>query len=317
MRTFNERFSRLTAAILLAVILVLQLASCSFGSGTGDGFGNPDAPLISLDSIPEYSGKAYVAINGNVPFFEEDELTTVAYESYSELDGLGRCGVAVACVGKELMPTEDRESISSVFPSGWKHKGKSNNNQYDFVDGEYIYNRCHLIGFQLTGENANEKNLITGTRYLNIDGMLLFENMVAAYVKDTGYHVMLRVTPIFNELDLVCRGVLMEGYSVEDEGEGICFCIYAYNVQPNVYINYYTGENKLSADAKDEEEDVFESSVTYVLNINTKKYHLPECSSATEMLDKNREDYTGTVEDFATRYPGYSPCGSCKPHESR
>ena len=161
----------------------------------------------------------------------------MAFESYAELDTLGRCGVAFASVGKELMPTEDRESISDVTPSGWKYQGVSNNNRYDFVDNGYIYNRCHLIGFQLTGENANEKNLITGTRYLNIRGMLPFEDMVADYVKETGNHVMYRVTPIFGEYDLVASGVLIEGYSVEDEGDGICFCVYAYNVQPGVEIN--------------------------------------------------------------------------------
>ncbi len=196
---------------------------------------------FDLNTIPEYSGEAYVAINGNEPEFTEDDLTTKSYEFYSELDHLGRCGVTVACLGQDLMPTEDRESISHVKPSGWVQ------GQYDFVDGKSLYNRCHLIGFQLAGENANEKNLITGTRYMNTIGMLPFENMVADYIKETGNHVMYRVTPIYDGDNLVANGVQMEGYSVEDEGDGIFFNVYAYNVQPGVEIDYATGENKAAA----------------------------------------------------------------------
>ncbi len=190
---------------------------------------------ISLAEIPPYSGEPYVEINGNIPFFTEDDLITVAYEQYAQLDSLGRCGVTEACIGKELMPTEERESISSVKPSGWV------NVPYDFVDGRYLYNRCHLIGFQLSGENANKNNLITGTRYMNTEGMLGFENEVAEYVKATGNHVMYRVTPIFEGDNLVASGVLMEAYSVEDKGSGVCFNIYTYNVQPGVEIDYATG----------------------------------------------------------------------------
>jgi len=190
---------------------------------------------ISLSEIPPYSGEAYVAINGNVPFFTEDDLVTVAYEQYAQLDSLGRCGVTEACIGKELMPTGERESISSVKPTGWQSV------TYDFVDGKYLYNRCHLIGYQLSGENANKNNLITGTRYLNIEGMLGFEDEVAEYVKATDNHVMYRVTPIFEGDNLVASGVLMEGYSVEDKGTGVCFNVYAYNVQPGVEIDYATG----------------------------------------------------------------------------
>ncbi len=190
---------------------------------------------FSLAEVLEYSGDAYVEINGNIPFFSEDDLVTVSYEQYAALDSLGRCGVTEACIGRDLMPTEARESISSVKPSGWV------NVQYDFVDGKYLYNRCHLIGYQLSGENANKNNLITGTRYLNIEGMLGFENEVAEYVKATGNHVMYRVTPIFEGDNLVASGVLMEAYSVEDKGSGVCFNIYAYNVQPGVEIDYATG----------------------------------------------------------------------------
>ncbi len=196
--------------------------------------------VISLDDIPEYSGAAYIAINNNVPFFTESEIICEPYEYYSELDSLGRCGVTMACVCIETMPTEERGEIGSVKPTGW-HTVK-----YDIVSGKYLYNRCHLIGFQLTGENANPKNLITGTRYLNIDGNLVFENMVADYVKETNNHVMYRVTPIFEGNNLVASGVLMEGWSVEDDGDGICFNVYCYNVQPGIIIDYATGESCLA-----------------------------------------------------------------------
>lgn len=195
------------------------------------------AGTASLEKIPDYSGDAYIVINGNIPFFAEEEYTTGSYEYYSELDELGRCGVTMACIGVDIMPTEERGSIGSVKPSGWQSV------KYDIVDGKYLYNRCHLIGFQLAGENANKKNLITGTRYLNIEGMLPFEDMVADYVKETENHVLYRVTPIFEGENLVAHGVVMEGWSVEDEGDGICFCIYAYNVQPGIVIDYATGNS--------------------------------------------------------------------------
>lgn len=194
---------------------------------------------FDISKVPEYSGEPYVAINDNIPFFTDDEMTDESFEYYSELDYLGRCGTCVASIGKDIMPTEDRESISSVTPSGWE------NNKYstELVDGGYIYNRCHLIGFQLTGENANKQNLITGTRYLNIDGMVGFENMIADYVKETGNHVMLRVTPIFKGNNLLASGVLMEAKSVEDGGDGILFNVFCYNVQPGIVLDYATGDN--------------------------------------------------------------------------
>lgn len=195
---------------------------------------------IDLSNIPEYNGEPYIAVNGNVPFFEDTEVTATSFEEYSDLDNLGRCGVAMASVGQDIMPTEERGSIGQIKPAGW-HTVK-----YDCVDGKYLYNRCHLLGYQLTGENANERNLITGTRYLNVDGMLLFENMVADYVMETGNHVMYRVTPIYTGNNLVADGVLMEGYSVEDQGEGITFCVYVYNVQPGVRIDYATGDSSLA-----------------------------------------------------------------------
>lgn len=199
------------------------------------------ASSVSLDAIPPYSGSPYVILNHNQPEFSAEEITAMAYESYSFQDILGRCGTAVACVGQELMPTGERESISEVTPSGWQVQ------KYDFVDQEYLYNRCHLIGFQLTGENANERNLITGTRYMNVEGMLPFENQVAEYVQSTGNHVMYRVTPVFDGVNLVADGVQMEAYSVEDDGAGVCFNVFVYNVQPGVVINYLTGFSQLAS----------------------------------------------------------------------
>lgn len=200
---------------------------------------NVNIPSVGLDCIPEFSDVPYVKINDDIPFFTPDEIVSESYELYYEQDKLGRCTLTIACIGPDLMPTDDRGSIGQVKPSGWQSV------KYDIVDGKYLYNRCHLIGFQLTGENANVNNLITGTRYLNVIGMLPFEDMVADYIKETENHVMYRVTPIYEGDELVARGVLMEGWSVEDNGEGICFCIYAYNNQPGVIINYADGTSAL------------------------------------------------------------------------
>jgi len=196
---------------------------------------------ITAEDIPDYDGEsAYCVINDNVPFFVVTPDMTESFEVYTDLDELGRCGVVYANIGPDLMPTEERGSISGVKPSGWVTA------KYDCVDGKYLYNRCHLIGFQLTGENANKQNLITGTRYMNVDGMLPFENMVADYLKETGNHVMFRVYPVFDGDNLVADGVLMEAWSVEDEGEGICFNVFVYNIQPGVEIDYATGESRLA-----------------------------------------------------------------------
>lgn len=202
---------------------------------------NPTETVV-LDNIPRYAGEPYVVLNNNQPNFTEEEFTGDSYEYYSELDDDGKCGVVEANIGEDLMPTEERGNIGPVKPSGW-HTIK-----YDIVDGKYLYNRCHLIGFQLTGENANVRNLITGTRYMNTEGMLPFENMVADYIKETGNHVLYRVTPIFEGDNLVASGVQMEAKSVEDNGEGICFHVYVYNVQPGIEINYATGESRLSGE---------------------------------------------------------------------
>ena len=210
-------------------------------------------------------------------------------------------GAAFACLGKELMPTEERGAIGQVKPSGWQTV------KYDSVDGKYLYNRCHLIGYQLSGENANERNLITGTRYMNTEGMLPFENLVAAYIRETGNHVMYRVTPVFEGAELLSRGVLMEAYSVEDGGEGISFHGFVYNRQPGIEISYADGKSRLTQGAADEEG----AEGTYILNTNTKKFHLPSCPSVEDMREKNREDYTGSRDALLER--GYVPCSACNP----
>lgn len=202
---------------------------------------------VSLDAIPAYDGKAYVAVNNNEPFFTDSDMTTTAFENYSDLDSLGRCGVAYANVCKDIMPTEERGKIGMIKPSGW-HTVK-----YDVIKDRYLYNRCHLIGYQLAGENANPKNLITGTRYLNVEGMLPFENLVADYVNNTGNHVLYRVTPMFSGSNLVANGVLIEAKSVEDNGGGILFNVYCYNVQPGVGINYENGDSWLDGTAPQEQ----------------------------------------------------------------
>ena len=258
---------------------------------TGEG-----TSAFSLREIPAYSGTPYTEVNGNQPYFTEEELTTQSFETYSELDSLGRCGVAYANVGQDLMPTEDRESIGSVTPSGWI------NREYD---GEYLYNRCHLIGFQLTGENANEENLITGTRYLNVEGMLPFENLVADYGKETENHVLYRVTPIYEGQNLLASGVVMEAESVEDDGQGVRFCVYVYNVQPGVAIDYATGESW------QEGAEPQSGETTYILNTNSHKFHDPDCSSVSGMSTANRQEYTGSREDLIAQ--GYTPCGQCNP----
>ena len=218
---------------LLVVVLLIVVSAVRW-------YLTPPAETYSMENIPPYDGTPYVVLNDNQPSFTAEDMTDVSYEFYSDLDELGRCGVTEACIGRDLMPTEKRGDISSVRPTGWVQA------QYDFVDGKALYNRCHLIGFQLTGENANDRNLITGTRYLNVDGMLPFENLVADYIKETGNHVMYRVTPVFNGDDLVAQGVQMEAASVEDSGEGVLYNVFCYNVQPGVEIDYATGESWLA-----------------------------------------------------------------------
>lgn len=259
-----------------------------------------DNKTFSIDDIPAFSNSPYAVINDNIPYFTKEELTTTSYEKYGELDNLGRCTIAIASIGKDLMPTEERGNISSVKPTGWQVA------KYDFVDGKYLYNRCHLIGFQLTGENANEQNLITGTRYMNVQGMLPFENMIADYIKETGNHVLYRVTPIFEGNNLVASGVLLEAKSIEDDGEGIEFNVYCYNVQPGVKIDYSNGNSSL-----EETQNSNEKEETYILNTNSKKFHKPTCSGVNNISEKNKSEYTGTKSNLLMQ--GYTPCGNCNP----
>ncbi len=261
------------------------------------------AHTISSDNIPAYSGDPYVVIDDNEPHFTEKEFSTTSYEYYSELDALGRCGEAHACIGVDLMPTEKRGKIGSVKPSGW-HTVK-----YEGVDGNYLYNRCHLIAYQLSGENANDKNLITGTRYMNVEGMLPFENMVADYVKETKNHVMYRVTPVFAGDDLVASGVEMEAESVEDAGEGILFHVYCYNVQPGVNIDYATGDSALSDDTVDENEEPEtpdeEAPVMVWKSATGEKYH-----SINHCGNMNPDRATQLTEEQAINL-GLGKCSRC------
>lgn len=260
---------------------------------------------LSVDQIPEYVGDPYVVINDNEPDFLDTDLSTSSYEYYSELDSLGRCGVAYACVGIDLMPSEERGEIGPVKPSGW-HTVK-----YDVVDGKYLYNRCHLIAYQLSGENANVNNLITGTRYMNVEGMLPFENMVADYVKETGNHVMYRVSPIFAGDNLVASGVQMEAKSVEDDGEGILFDVYCYNVQPGVEIDYATGDSTLRSDTADDtpDEDTEESDdaapVMVWKSATGEKYH-----SINHCGNMNPDKATQITEEQAVNL-GLDRCSRC------
>lgn len=368
--------------LLLALSLFCNLSVMSASAAT-------QKEKITLSNLPAYSGEAYVELNNNLPSFKTSDLTKKAFEKYSNLDELGRCGAAYANVCKETMPTEERGAIGMIKPSGWQTV------KYDNVDGKYLYNRCHLIGFQLTGENANEQNLITGTRYLNVEGMLPFENMVADYVESTDNHVLYRVTPIFKGDNLLASGVQMEAYSVEDKGKGVCFNVYCYNVQPGITIDYSDGSSKLSdgtiasislnyskysltvgqsktlvaavspesakstvtwyssnnkvatvnstgkvtakkagtatitaktsnglkATCKVTVKSKTGTAVTnsnsssgkctYVLNTNTKKFHLPSCSSVDDMKDKNKKEVSCSREEVIDM--GYSPCGRCHP----
>lgn len=265
--------------------------------------------VFDISSIPPYSGTPYVDVNNNIPYFTSSDLTTTAFENYSSLDNLGRCGVAYANICKEIMPTEERGKIGQVKPTGW-HTVK-----YDNVDGKYLYNRCHLIGYQLSGENANEKNLITGTRYMNVDGMLPFENMVADYIKETNNHVLYRVTPVFSGDNLVASGVHMEAKSVEDNGDGILFNVYCFNAQPGIAIDYATGDShqddSIVADASKSTTAAEANVQTYVLNTNTKKFHKESCNSAKSMEASNKKIYTGSRQEIIDM--GYEACGVCKP----
>lgn len=263
----------------LALLCCMFLTACEDGGKTGTEAETREKGgeiSGSVEEAPEYSGEPYVEINGNEPDFSSEDSGERSFEIYSELDSLGRCGEAYASVGTDLMPTEDRGSISHVKPTGW------HSIQYEHVEGKNLYNRCHLIGYQLSGENANEKNLITGTRYMNVDGMLPFENMVADYVKETNNHVLYRVTPVFEGDNLLADGVQMEAYSVEDDGEGISFNVFVYNVQPGVTIDYATGDSKEGRTDVSQAEPV-EGEIRG--NSRSKIYHCPGQAAYEEMED--------------------------------
>ncbi len=292
--------------VIVSLLLSLCILLCGCVSSL-DPQVNSSLPSSSVsdNDIQTPSNSPYTVLNDNIPVFASSPLTAVSYERYSDLDELGRCGVAEACIGIDIMPTEDRGTIGQVKPSGW-HTVK-----YDIVDGKYLYNRCHLIGFQLAGENANEKNLITGTRYFNVEGMLPFENMVADYVKETENHVMYRVTPVYEGNNLVASGVQMEAFSVEDKGEGICFDVFVYNIQPGITIDYKTGESTLSGTNGTNNTQTEQKETTYILNTNTKKFHIVSCGNAKDIKPKNKKESTDTRENLINQ--GYSPCKVCNP----
>ena len=298
------------------------------GSGTQTG-GNGDSGNTTEDkvvynditvgafggfTVPAYSGTGYYVLNNNVPFFTESEIVTTSYETYGNLDSLGRVTTAIACLGKELLPTGERGDIASVRPTGWVQAS------YSVIPGGYLYNRCHLVGWQLTAEDANRQNLMTGTKFLN-QTMLGFENQIADHLKEMiaeygNGHIMYRITPVFTGNNLVADGVIMEAYSVEDEGEK-SLCVFVYNVQNNVHINYATGESRMvgASDNDDtaggDEGGDEGAKCNYVLNTSSKKIHEPDCTHVSRISDKNREEYNGYIEDLLK--DGYTKCGTCNP----
>lgn len=313
-RRKTKKQKHLLLPLLLAAALTL---AARYLPGTGQA-------SWDLEDVPAYDGEPYVVLLDGQPDFDKDDLTTEPFEEYSPLDALGRCGPAYANVCRETMPTEERGAIGMVKPSGW-HTVK-----YDCVDGKYLYNRCHLLGYQLTGENANEENLITGTRSMNVDGMLPFEDQVADYVQETGNHVLYRVTPVFRGTDLVAEGVQMEAFSVEDQGAGVCFNVYVYNAQPGVTIDYATGDSCLTEEetpaeepsslpdtapedppSAGEEPEEAPGAEGYVLNTRSRRFHLPACSGAADIQPQNRDVWTGSREDLLAQE--YTPCGQCRP----
>lgn len=287
---------------------------------------NPAGTDFTAADIPAYSGSASVEINGNVPFFEEGETSNTAFQHYFDLDALGRVTLGYASLGPELQPEEERGEIS-YRPTGFE------NEQYDCVEGGWVYNRCHLVAWRLSGQNDNPKNLMTGTRYMNIEGMSPYEEKADLYIEQTGNHVMYRVTPIFNGDDLVAQGVLMEAKSVEDDGAGLQYCVFCYNVQPGVAIDYASGQTQangssapetpasqspapdraqpLPAAGQDEEYEAPSTQITYVLNTHTGKFHRPGCSSVKDMAAHNRQDVTLSREEVLAQ--GYVPCKRCNP----
>ena len=351
-RKKNNKIQNQIISIIVTVLVIIigYFGTDIYNSYVGvdnTAYASTQVQILSFDlnEVPEFDGTTpYVVINNNVPSFTDEEMTTNPFENYSELDSLGRCGIAYANICKEIMPNEPRGEIGQVKPSGWKLA------KYDIVDGKYLFNRCHLIGYQLAGENANVKNLITGTRYLNVTGMLPFENEVADYVKQTSNHVLYRVTPIFVESELVARGVLMEASSVEDNGKEVCFNVFCYNVQPGIDINYADGESKISdsvqtttvtskvtttktttTTVKTTTSKTTTSRTTtqtttttkattvttapnydakYIGNKKTHKFHSASCKEVNRMNEENKW-YCDSRDELVNS--GYSPCGKCNP----
>ncbi len=321
LRTISRAKARGFISLILALLLAFSLLPGCAGQtqagqtqqetavaeqSSGQGTSAQSASGLDLSSVPAYSGSPCVELCGNEPQFTNEDKKRGAFEEYSELDALGRCGVAFALIGTETMPTEKRGKIGSVKPSGW-HTVRYD----DVIEDKYLYNRCHLIGYQLAGENANPKNLITGTRYLNTEGMLPFEDEVASYVDNTGNHVLYRVTPIFEGDNLVATGVQMEAYSVEDDGAGVSFNVYCYNVQPGVSIDYATGDSALAEDEAKQETAQAADKQNYVLDTNTRRFHYPSCGSVNDMKKSHKKEFTGSRQELINE--GYVPCGNCKP----
>ena len=295
MKTVRVEGKRLLS-LILSLVLLFSFISCDKGGALTGDTGSLDA--FDYSAIPAFSGEAYVTVNKNTPFFTDDEITTDEYEKYFSRDRLDRCTMAMASLHVSLMPTGEREDISSVKPTGW------NQQTYDCISGGYLYNRCHLIGYQLSGENALKTNLITGTRYMN-EAMIPFENMVAAYLKETENHVMYRVTPIFLGDDLLARGVLLEAYSVEDEGEGICFNVFFYNVQPGVVLDYATGASR----GEEESDSALELESIYIINKGNGKIHKSSCSYALQISESRRMYTSKSVESLEKE--GYVKASCC------
>lgn len=287
--------------ILLGLIFAL-CAVLTYGKYGGPA-SEPSVPssVLSDGAAISYSGEPYIVLDGNVPRFSPDQYETREYAVYGALDDLGRSSACIACLGREMMPAGEREPLTSVTPTGWQ------NQRYSFIEQEYLYNRCHLIGWQLSGENANPQNLFTGTRYLNVEGMLPFENRVADYLRRTGNHVLYRVTPVFSGDELLAQGVRLEAYSVEDGGQGIRFHVFCFNVQPGVILDYATGNSR----AEHPETVSEQEQVTYIVNTNSRKFHAADCPLAADISAKNREIFIGSREELIRR--GFSPCKNCNP----
>lgn len=317
------RYAIFVLALLVALVPTFTLTACDTPAPSSH---ITSSQLLS-EEVPAYTGQPSVEVDDDKPSFSDEELSYAreneGFESFSELDDLGRCGSVTVCVGPETMPQEgeERGSIGMIKPSGWQ------TSKYNFVDGSYLYNRCHLVGWQLSGENANERNLVTGTRSMNVEGMLSYEDEVASYVDQTGNHVLYRATPIFEGDELVCRGVQIEAYSLEDDGAGISFNVFCYNVEPGVGIDYATGDNaegdetaafdaettvsNNESSATSEAADVEDKTESYVLNTNTMRFHNPTCPSVEDIADNNKEAYEGSRQALIDE--GYKPCGRCKP----